>query len=57
MYACLTQTNLGTIDNDAKLCFDRIICNVEMLISRYNGITSKFCNIQSSTLKQTIFKL
>jgi hypothetical protein len=56
-YARFTRSNLGTIDNDAKSCFDRILCNVAMLISRYNGISRNFCRVQASTLKQTSFKL
>jgi hypothetical protein len=57
MYARLTRTQLGTIDNDAKSCFDRILCNIAMLISCYNRIPNNFCKIQASTLKHTIFKL
>lgn len=33
LYARLTRTALGTIDNDAKSCFDRTLCNIAMLTS------------------------
>jgi Reverse transcriptase (RNA-dependent DNA polymerase) len=56
-YARLTRTNLGTIDNDAKSCFDRIICNLAMLVSRYYGVPNNFCKTQATTLQNTIFKL
>jgi hypothetical protein len=57
MYARITRTNLGTIDNDAKSCFNQILCNIAMLVSRYNGIPINFCKIQSTTLRNTRFKL
>jgi hypothetical protein len=34
-YAKLTRTPLATIDNDAKSCFDRILCNIAMMISQH----------------------
>jgi hypothetical protein len=30
MYARMTCTSLGTIDNDAKSCFNCILCNIAM---------------------------
>jgi hypothetical protein len=57
MYARMTRTQLGTIDNDAKSCFDRILCNIAMLVSNYNGIPINFCKMQASTLRKTKFKL
>jgi ribonuclease HI len=57
LYARLTRTALGTIDNDAKSCFDRIICNLAMMVSLYYGIPLNFCQLQANTLKNTIFRL
>jgi hypothetical protein len=57
LYARLTRTNLATIDKDAKSCFDRILCNLAMLISRYYGVPMKFCKVQSKTLEESIFRL
>jgi hypothetical protein len=54
-YARFTKTNLGTIDNDAKSCYDRIICNVAMLISQYYGIPRELCNLQAENLRKTKF--
>lgn len=56
-YSKLTRTDLLTIDNDAKSCFDRILCNVAMLISQYFGISSQLCDLQATTLQQTVFKI
>jgi Reverse transcriptase (RNA-dependent DNA polymerase) len=56
-YARLTRTMLGTIDKDAKSCFDRIVCNFAMLISRYYGISKNFCSTQAKTLQATKFRL
>jgi hypothetical protein len=38
-YATLTRTPIATIDNDAKSCDDRILCNVAMMISKYFGVS------------------
>jgi hypothetical protein len=56
-YAKLTRTDLLTIDNDAKSCFDRILCNFAMLNSQYYGIPINFCELQANTLKDTKFKI
>jgi Reverse transcriptase (RNA-dependent DNA polymerase) len=56
-YARFTRTNLGTIDNDAKSCYDRIICSVAMLISQYYGIPWNFCNMQAENLRKTKFHI
>jgi hypothetical protein len=56
-YARVTRTQLGTIDNNTKRCFNRILCNLAMLVSRHNGITQNICKIQSTTLQETQFKL
>jgi hypothetical protein len=37
LYSRLTRTSLSTIDNDAASCYDRILFNLAMLISKYNG--------------------
>ena len=39
----LTKTDGATFDNDAKACFDRIVRNVMMLVSRKLGMTKKAC--------------
>jgi hypothetical protein len=56
-YAILTRTPLATIDNDAKSCFDRILCNVAMMVSKYFGVDDNYCKLQSTTLKKSIFKI
>jgi Reverse transcriptase (RNA-dependent DNA polymerase) len=57
LYSRLTKTILGTIDHDAKSCFDRIICNLAMIVSLYFGIPKSFCELQGNTLLKTKFKL
>jgi hypothetical protein len=56
-YSKLTRTPLITVDNDAKSCFDRILCNVAMLVSQYYGITRNMCSLQASTLENTVYKI
>jgi hypothetical protein len=55
-YSKLTRTPLVTVDNDAKSCFDRILCNVAMLVSQFYGISRKMCRVQATTLESTVFK-
>jgi retron-type reverse transcriptase len=57
LYAHLTRTMLGTIDNDAKSCFDRIVCNLAMSISEYYGVPRNFTQMQSTTLKLSKFHI
>jgi hypothetical protein len=52
LYAHLTRTMLGTIDNDAKSCFDRIICNLAMAISSYYGVPKILCTNASNNFKK-----
>jgi Reverse transcriptase (RNA-dependent DNA polymerase) len=56
-YSRLTRTPLITIDNDAKSCFDRILCNVAMLVSKYFGISENYCKLQSKNLKESKFRI
>jgi hypothetical protein len=53
-YSKLTRTPLITVDNDAKSCFNRILCNVAMLVSQYYGITQNMCSLQAATLENTV---
>jgi hypothetical protein len=50
LYARTTKTLLGTIDNDAASCYDRIICNLAMLISKYYGVPDRYCELQANNL-------
>lgn len=43
------------MDNDAKSCYDRIICNLAMLISGFFGVSKNACNIQGKTLRKCNF--
>ena len=52
LYSNITRTGLATMDNDAKSCFDRIICNLAMMISRYFGMTKRACKMHGMTLKK-----
>jgi hypothetical protein len=45
------------VDNDAKSCFDRILCNAAMLVSQYYGITKNMCSLQAATLESTVYKI
>ena len=57
LYSRLTRTTVLTMDNDAKACYDRIICNLAMLISQYFGMPENACNMQAKTIKDMEFKL
>jgi hypothetical protein len=56
LYATLTRTGLATMDNVAKSCYDRIICNKAMIVSQYFGISKKAAVMQSETLQQMCFR-
>jgi hypothetical protein len=56
-FSSITQTGLVTMDNDAKSCYDRIICNLAMIISQYFGIKSTVARTQAITLKKMHFRL
>ena len=53
----LTKTNIATMDNDAKSCYDRILCNLAMIISQYFGISNTSAAVQATTLKLMKFRL
>jgi hypothetical protein len=57
LYSRLTKTNLATMDNDAKSCYDRIICNLAMIISQYYGVSRNMASLQATTLKKMKFRL
>ena len=57
LYSRLTRTPLLTMDNDAKACYDRIICNLAMLISQYFGMPKNACSMQAKTLENMEFHL
>jgi hypothetical protein len=56
-YAHLTRTNLGTIDNDAKSFYDRILCSLAMSVSQYYGLAKNICEVQAATLQKSKFKI
>jgi Reverse transcriptase (RNA-dependent DNA polymerase) len=57
MYAHLTRTQLGTMDNDAKSCYDRIPCNFAMAVSAYFGIPSCYTKLHASNLENSKFNI
>jgi hypothetical protein len=57
LYANLTRTGMATMDNDAKSCYDRIICNLVMMVSKYFGMTARACSTHAATLKHMRFRL
>jgi rhamnose utilization protein RhaD (predicted bifunctional aldolase and dehydrogenase) len=54
-FSNITNTGLATMDNDAKSCYDRIICNLAMIISQHFGVKSKTARTQATTLKKMQF--
>jgi hypothetical protein len=57
LYATLTSTGLATMDNDAKSCCDRIICNLAMIVSQYYGIPKEAASTQAITPQQMCFRI
>jgi hypothetical protein len=57
LYSRLTKTNLATMDNDAKSCYDRIICNIAMIISQYYGVNCSMASLHATTLKKMKYRL
>lgn len=57
LYARLTRTALATVDNDAKACYDRILCNLAMLVSRYYGMSTEACLFHANTLKAMKYRV
>jgi hypothetical protein len=41
-YSTLTRTIMATIDNNAKNCYNCILCNVSVLISQLYGISNNY---------------
>lgn len=56
-FSRLTKTNLATMDNDAKSCYDRIIVNLSMITSQYFGISKKTALVQAKTLHKMQYRL
>jgi hypothetical protein len=57
MYSSITRSDMATMDNDAKSCYDRIICNLAMVISKYFGMSTRACQTQAATLQNMQFRL
>lgn len=57
LYARLSRTALATVDNDAKACYDRILCNLAMMVSRYFGMSEAACKFHSTTLKAMHYRI
>jgi hypothetical protein len=57
LYATLTRTGLATMDNDAKSCYDWIICNLAMIISQHYGVSNSAASMQAPTLQKMLFQI
>jgi hypothetical protein len=57
LYSRMTKTNLATMDNDAKSCYDRIICKLAKIISQYFGVTKNLASLHATTLKKLKYRL
>jgi hypothetical protein len=45
------------MDNNAKTCYDCIICNLAMIVSQYFGVSSTAAQMQETTLKRMCFRI
>lgn len=57
LFSHLTKTTLGTFDNDAKSCYDRIIVSLAMLISRIMGMSRNATETHAEFLRQAEYHL
>jgi hypothetical protein len=55
--ASLTRTGMASMDKDAKSCYNRIIYNLAMMVSKYFGISERACFTHAKTLKNMLFCL
>ena len=49
----LTRTPLGTLDNDAKACYDRIVMVLALVICPKHGVPQSACMMAATTLLLT----
>jgi Reverse transcriptase (RNA-dependent DNA polymerase) len=56
-YATLTRTGQATMDNDAKSCYDQIICNLAMMVSQHFGVSKEVASMQAETLQDMLFRI
>ena len=56
-YSRLTRTNMATMDNDAKSCYDRIVASIALLISHHFGVPEEICQTVGETLRTMKFRL
>jgi hypothetical protein len=56
LYSSLTHTGMLTMDNDAKSCYERIICNLAIIILQYYGLSTKTVNAQGQISKRMKYR-
>ena len=53
----ITCKPLVKLQNDATICYDRMICNLSTLCSRSFGASDKVCQIQANSLDKMEYKI
>jgi hypothetical protein len=56
LYATLKRTGLATMDN-AKSCYDRIICNLAIMVSQHFGVLKAAASNQAKTVKNMLYRI
>lgn len=56
-YSALTQTDLGTFDNDAKACYDRILINSVSFRNQQLAMHPNACRLCSRFLTQAKYRI
>jgi hypothetical protein len=46
----MTRTPLGTLDNNVKACYDRIVMNVALMLCQKHGVPASACKIAAKAL-------
>jgi hypothetical protein len=57
VYSQLTCTNMTTLDNDAKPCYDRIVASLALIISHHFGVPEETYQTVGETLRTMKFRL
>jgi hypothetical protein len=45
------------MDNNAKSCYNRIICKLAMIVSQYFAVSKEAASMQAETLEQMCFRI
>ena len=53
----ITRRNMAKLQNDATVCYDRMVSNLTSLVSRSQHVPDNACKIQATALKEMKYKV